>query len=56
MIHHGRCGSTVVGNLLAQNPNMHWASELYTPLFAKWKKEHPNRFPLSEQKTIVEQV
>ena len=33
---------------------MHWASELYTPLFAKWKKEHPNRFPLSEQKTIVE--
>ena len=54
MIHNGRCGSTVVGNLLAQNPNMHWASELYTPLFAKWKKEHPNRFPLSEQKTIVE--
>ena len=54
MLHNGRCGSTVVGNLLAQNPNMHWASELYTPLFAKWKKEHPNRFPLSEQKTIVE--
>ena len=24
---------------------MHWASELYAPLFAKWKKEHPNRFP-----------
>ena len=54
MLHNGRCGSTVVGDLLAQNPNMHWASELYTPLFAKWKKEHPNRFPLLEQKTIVE--
>ena len=54
MLHNGRCGSTVVGDLLAQNPNMHWASELYTPLFEKWKKEHPNRFPLAEQKTIVE--
>ena len=54
MLHNGRCGSTVVGNLLSQNPNIHWASELYTPLFAKWKKEHPNRFPLLEQKTIVE--
>ena len=54
MLHNGRCGSTVVGHLLAQNPNIHWASELYTPLFKKWKKEHPNRFPLSEQKTIVE--
>ena len=54
MLHNGRCGSTVVGNLLAQNPNIHWASELYTPLFEKWKKEHPNRFPVSEQKTIVE--
>ena len=30
MLHNGRCGSTVVGNLLAQNPNIHWASELYT--------------------------
>ena len=49
MLHNGRCGSTVVGNLLSQNPNIHWASELYTPLL--WKKEHPNRFPLSEQKT-----
>ena len=22
ILHNGRCGSTVVGNLLAQNPNM----------------------------------
>ena len=54
MLHNGRCGSTVVGNLLSQNPNMHWASELYTPLFEKWQKEHPNRFPLLEKKPIVE--
>ena len=40
--------------LLSQNPNIHWASELYTPLFAKWQKEHPNRFPLLEKKPIVE--
>ena len=30
--------STVVGDLLAQNPNMHWASELYEPIIAKWKE------------------
>ena len=23
MLHNGRCGSTVVGNLLAQNPNIY---------------------------------
>ena len=23
MLHNGRCGSTVVGDLLAQNPNIH---------------------------------
>ena len=33
MLHNGRCGSTVVGNLLAQNPNIYWASELYEPMF-----------------------
>ena len=32
MLHNGRCGSKVVANLLAQNPNIHWASELYTPI------------------------
>ena len=50
MLHNGRCGSTVVGYLLAQNPNIHWASELYTPLFdlkksmetTKMEKIHPS--------------
>ena len=32
MLHNGRCGSTVVGDLLVQNPNIHWASELYAKL------------------------
>ena len=40
MIHHGRCGSSVVGNLLVQNPNIHWASELYSSMLAKWQEEN----------------
>ena len=35
MLHNGRCGSTVVGDLLVQNPNIHWASELYAKLKAR---------------------
>ena len=32
------CGSTVVGNLLSQNPNIHWASELYNLYLQNGKK------------------
>ena len=45
MLHNGRCGSTVVGDLLVQNPNIHWASELYAKLkIAKWKEENQQEF------------
>ena len=54
MLHHGRCGSTVVGNLLAQNPNIHWASELYQPMFAKWQKENQKEFEYFAKEPIVE--
>ena len=54
MLHNGRCGSTVVGYLLAQNPNIHWASELYTPLFAKWTKENQQEFAYLAKEPIVE--
>ena len=54
MLHNGRCGSTVVGDLLSQNPNIHWASELYTPLFAKWKKENQQEYTHLSKKPIVE--
>ena len=54
MLHNGRCGSTVVGNLLAQNPNIHWASELYEPMFAKWKEENQQEFAYLAKEPIVE--
>ena len=53
MIHNGRCGSTVVGDLLAQNPNMHWASELYEPIIAKWKEENQQEFAYLAKEQIV---
>ena len=39
MLHNGRCGSTVVGNLLAQNPNMHWLPS-YIHLYLKNGKKN----------------
>ncbi len=29
MFHTGRCGSTVLGNMLNQNPRINWASEIF---------------------------
>ena len=53
MLHNGRCGSTVVGDLLAQNPNIHWASELYEPIIAKWKEENQQEFAYLAKEQIV---
>ena len=53
MLHNGRCGSTVVGDLLAQNPNIYWASELYEPIIAKWKEETKQEFAYLTKETIV---
>lgn len=38
MIHLGRCGSTVLGNMLADHPNIFWAGEIYEELFQEFKK------------------
>ena len=38
MFHIGRCGSTVLGQLLNQHPRIYWASELYSPIFYRWQK------------------
>ena len=40
MFHIGRCGSTVVSDLLGQHPDVHWASELYEPIFGKWRRDN----------------
>ena len=53
MLHNGRCGSTVVGDLLAQNPNIHWASELYD-IIAKWKEENQQEFAIVENPILNE--
>jgi hypothetical protein len=40
MFHLGRCGSTVVSNLLHQHHDIYWASELYEPIFGNWRKSN----------------
>ncbi|MBN1187059.1 MAG: hypothetical protein JXB49_32575 [Bacteroidales bacterium] len=37
MFHIGRCGSTVLSTLLEQHQNVFWASEIYEPIFKKWR-------------------
>ena len=40
VIHIGRCGSTVLGNMLNQHPKIYWASELYEPIFGSWREKN----------------
>ena len=57
MIHHGRCGSSVVGNLLVQNPNIHWASELYSSMLAKWQEENQQiNFHLAKEPIVEKPI
>jgi LPS sulfotransferase NodH len=42
MFHIGRCGSTVVAKLLQQHHNIHWANELYEPIFKQWNRLNPD--------------
>jgi LPS sulfotransferase NodH len=42
MFHIGRCGSTVVANLLSQHRNILWANELYEPIFKQWDRVNPD--------------
>ena len=39
MIHHGRCGSQVVGDLLSQHSQILWEGELFEPLVQKLPKD-----------------
>ncbi len=39
MIHPGRCGSTVLANMLSVHKNIFWAAEVYEVIFAKLKKD-----------------
>jgi len=40
MLHIGRCGSTVVSQLLIQHPDIHWSKELYSPIFLEWQRKN----------------
>lgn len=42
MIHIGRCGSTVLSNMIEQNSSINWAGELYEPMFKAWDLASPN--------------
>ena len=37
MFHIGRCGSTVLGDMLDQHPSIHWDGEIYEPGGSVWK-------------------
>jgi LPS sulfotransferase NodH len=46
MFHTGRCGSTVLGNMLNQNPEISWAGEIFEDMRKRyrnyrWRKEKP---------------
>lgn len=46
MFHTGRCGSTVLGSLLNQHPEISWAGEVFEGLHKRykkyrWRKENP---------------
>jgi LPS sulfotransferase NodH len=40
MFHIGRCGSTVLGQLLDQHPHIRWAGEFFSPIFTEWKNRN----------------
>lgn len=44
MLHYGRCGSTVVADMLAQHSRIRWDREIYTPRRRLW---HPDTNPLT---------
>ncbi|MEO1295402.1 MAG: hypothetical protein AAFW75_06295 [Cyanobacteria bacterium J06636_16] len=39
MFHMGRCGSSVLGDLLNQHPKMYWGGEIYTPSIRSWRQQ-----------------
>jgi hypothetical protein len=42
MVHIGRCGSTVLSNMVEQNLSLNWAGEIYEPLFKAWASVSPD--------------
>ncbi|MBF2096951.1 MAG: hypothetical protein IGQ88_01045 [Gloeomargaritaceae cyanobacterium C42_A2020_066] len=48
MFHIGRCGSTVVGQLLQQHSQIYWGKEIYEPLFQKLRSAGRNPSELGE--------
>lgn len=43
MFHSGRCGSTVLGDMLNQHPDIFWASEIFNDMPKGFKWYLPNR-------------
>lgn len=44
VMHLGRCGSTVLGNLLGQHSRITWRGEILEPLFQAARKQHGDHF------------
>ncbi|MGF1524206.1 MAG: hypothetical protein ACFBSF_17950 [Leptolyngbyaceae cyanobacterium] len=39
MFHMGRCGSSVLGDLLSQHPKIYWGGEIYTSRIRGWRSQ-----------------
>lgn len=39
MFHMGRCGSSVLGDILYQNSQIQWSGEIYFPYIREWRKQ-----------------
>ncbi len=39
IFHEGRCGSTILADLLDQHPKIKWAGEIYWLIYNSWKKK-----------------
>ena len=50
MFHTGRCGSTVLGNLLNKHSDIHWAGELFVAMPKRYKNLEPGPSAL---KTVI---
>ena len=48
MIHIGRCGSTVLGDLLGQHPRMAWDSEIFQHVFRQKENEDHSLPPIAD--------
>lgn len=59
MFHIGRCGSSVLGNLLDQHPKIYWDGEIYRPFLkslSKKSRSETGRLPIDPLKYVQKRM